>query len=693
MGRILLSIALIILLSLRAVESTLFAVGPHPSLPSPGVTDGLGVNIHFTNAQPGEMEMLAEAGFRWIRMDVTWGRTERERGRYDFSAYDRLLDDLDQHGIGTLLILDYSNTLYEKDRSVATEEGRLAYARWAAAATNHFKGRGIIWEIWNEPNIRGFWRPEPNLDDYTAMAIAACEAIHDVAPNEAIVGPATSQIDLEFLEGCFRAGLLEHWAAVSVHPYRQNAPETVAAEYRKLRQLISRYTPEGKRIPILAAEWGYSAAWHSCDEVQQGKLLPRQWLTNMAAGVPISIWYDWHDDGGNPDEAEHNFGTVAFAYHTDRQPVYDPKPAYHAAKTLTSSLAGFHFIKRIGVGSPNDYAMLFGKDQQLRVAVWTTDDQPRRITLPSDATVFQVVTHTGEREADIHVTDGKLEIMIDDAPHYLAVDLPNPKLVSAPVAYPMYVKMEPALDSTLTVRVENTSGKAFRGKAKLTHVEGVNPVETTRLLRFDTDQMETTLTFPISQEPSGLYQVGLHIADAEGRVILNSPPQRVAPLPMRMLLDTKVIEDGDHDVACEYSRIEAPPPEPLPGFNGPVAKLTYRFAEGWKFLRLAIDGQTEIEGIPKTLGLWIYGDGRLGSPRLRIRDVSGETWQPSGPQISWTGWRYVEIPLNGSAGCWGGDENRQLDPPLRWDTIFLLDSPARKSMEGEIYLAAPHLMY
>ena len=65
-------------------------------LTPPVVPTGLGVNIHFTAPQPGEMEMLARGGVRWVRMDFSWDATEREPGRYDFSAYDRLLGRLDQ---------------------------------------------------------------------------------------------------------------------------------------------------------------------------------------------------------------------------------------------------------------------------------------------------------------------------------------------------------------------------------------------------------------------------------------------------------------------------------------------------------------------------------------------------------------------------------------------------------------------
>ncbi len=47
---------------------------------------GLGVNIHFTDPRPDEIKMIADAGFRWVRMDFVWETTEKTRGRYDFSA-------------------------------------------------------------------------------------------------------------------------------------------------------------------------------------------------------------------------------------------------------------------------------------------------------------------------------------------------------------------------------------------------------------------------------------------------------------------------------------------------------------------------------------------------------------------------------------------------------------------------------
>ena len=46
------------------------------------IPDGFGVNIHFTDANLGEIKMLSEAGLRWVRMDLKWDSTETQPGRY-----------------------------------------------------------------------------------------------------------------------------------------------------------------------------------------------------------------------------------------------------------------------------------------------------------------------------------------------------------------------------------------------------------------------------------------------------------------------------------------------------------------------------------------------------------------------------------------------------------------------------------
>ena len=154
---------LFILLSLLLSLATSADRAPRDCLnswaPNPGACDfpkGFGVNIHFTDAQPGEIKMIAAAGFRWVRMDFKWDATERERGVYDFSAYQRLLSSLDQYGIRALFILDYGNPLYDGGAPPRTETSRQAFARWAVAAARTFAGRGVSTLRWRSPSRARF---------------------------------------------------------------------------------------------------------------------------------------------------------------------------------------------------------------------------------------------------------------------------------------------------------------------------------------------------------------------------------------------------------------------------------------------------------------------------------------------------------------------------------------------------------
>ena len=145
----------VVCLSLLALVLSSCALSAHPTAPwpsdksAPAIPGALGVNIHFTDPKPGELAMLSAAGFRWVRMDFVWQSTETTKGTYDFTEYDRLVKALDEHQLRALFILDYANSLYDGDHAPFTTEGRRAFAAWAATAVKRYRGRGIVWEIYN----------------------------------------------------------------------------------------------------------------------------------------------------------------------------------------------------------------------------------------------------------------------------------------------------------------------------------------------------------------------------------------------------------------------------------------------------------------------------------------------------------------------------------------------------------------
>ena len=389
----------------------------HPALQMLPVPAGLGVNIHFFEGNKKDLSMLKESGVGIVRMDISWGSVEKSKGKYDFSRHDKLIEDLDKLGIRLLFIIDYGNPNYDDGLAPHTPEGREAYAKFCAALAERYSGKDIIWELWNEPNIDKFWLPAVNVDNYMAFCKAVVPVIREKDQNACIIAPATSAFDMKFMESCFEQGLLDLVDGVSVHPYRnpELSPETAFDEYQLLSLLIEQHKPEEKAIPILSGEWGYST-FHLSRKLQ-GKYLARQWLSNFAYDIPISIWYDWHDDGQDPEEAEHNFGTITWDYKA--------KPSFIAMKTLIEQFRGYQAIGRVGLGSVDDYLLLFQKNDEVKLALWSTSDI-HRISLGKDIQILQGVNYLGKNISNINSE----EIKISDEPIYLNIEQPYPDWIN-----------------------------------------------------------------------------------------------------------------------------------------------------------------------------------------------------------------------------------------------------------------------
>ncbi|MCK4233651.1 cellulase family glycosylhydrolase, partial [candidate division WOR-3 bacterium] len=240
MNKSILTYLFLILFFIILVSTT--CIHKQPALKEPGfpeafIPDGIGVNIHFLGIPTKDMALLTEANIKLIRVDLTWAQVERERNEYNFSNFDQLVDAYEKQGGRILFILDYKNRLYGKEKSIKTDEQRNGFARFSQEAAKRYKDRGVVWEIWNEPNIAKFWGEEPNVDDYMALVKITCDAIREADRNSIIVAPATVGTDIKFIKGCAELGLFELVDGISVHPYRKGGPESVIKSYESLRNL------------------------------------------------------------------------------------------------------------------------------------------------------------------------------------------------------------------------------------------------------------------------------------------------------------------------------------------------------------------------------------------------------------------------------------------------------------------------
>jgi hypothetical protein len=211
---------------------------------------------------PAQVELAHAAGVRILRFDLSWNVTEPRPGVYDWSTYDSWLPVLWVGGMRVLLILDYANSNYNGFGSPFTPTAFAAFGRWVKAAATHYRGKDVIWEVYNEP--LNFWsaprgttpqpvpgRPGPLpgsgaclmyvghgssaptgwqdpwcqklFRDYADMAIVASQSVKSVSPDAFVIGPAASErswywdANQTFLTEIFARGVLSHLDGVSVH--------------------------------------------------------------------------------------------------------------------------------------------------------------------------------------------------------------------------------------------------------------------------------------------------------------------------------------------------------------------------------------------------------------------------------------------------------------------------------------------
>ncbi|PEI51827.1 cellulase family glycosylhydrolase [Priestia aryabhattai] len=382
------------------------------------IPQGLGVNIDM-NVTKEDIQAISNAGFKWVRVDIFWERVETNKGIYNFkdTGYDRLNKWIKEEGLKPYYILDYSNKLYEEDRSIETKKGRKAFVQFAKAVTQRYKSQEAIWEIWNEPNFETFWEQKSNYNDYAKLVKVVAPIIKMQDKSGIVVAPALSRVDktsLAWLDKIFKQGILEDIDAVSVHPYRYSNPETVSKSYKMLTDLIENYTDD--KIPVISGEWGYSMRHtpkESLSEKQQAEYLIRTFLINAKNHIPISIWYNWKNKGWSPNEAEQNFGIMWYDL--------NPKLSYHSIKTISSVLKGYSFEKQLEYGKPKDYILRFQNEKGKKVLVFWTIDNRHDITLSLSSGTGTLVSMEGERRK-VQWNQNEIVLSLSSSPSYLLIN-------------------------------------------------------------------------------------------------------------------------------------------------------------------------------------------------------------------------------------------------------------------------------
>lgn len=712
------------------------------ALPGADIVDGFGIDVHFNWSAPDapEWQRFTEGGFRLVRTDFLWQQIEKSAGVYDFSKFDHLLSLYDASHIRTIGILAYGNSLYDGGQPPRTDADRKAFAAYAAALALHFKGRGVIWEIWNEPNSHTFWKPTPNADDYALLAIAAAKAIRAADPDAIILAPASSHFSWQFYRAAFQHGLLHYVDAVSVHPYRDSAPETALSDYAMLRRLIGAYTVAGDPVrPIVCSEWGYSTYNGGVSPDRQAAYMARIWLTNVEAGVRGSIFYDWRNDGhSNPADPEQNFGTVA----TD----LTPKPAYAMAQTLIRALDGYRFVHRLPAASLTDHSLLFRKGDALTVVSWSSDpsasaaaqapqlrqvartdpdyrelirsasvdygagflvatpDQPAELAIslsdPDAAPENATITVGGDVER-IRLLPGRaaeetvglpvsvvaagdeaslpVKVAIDGAP---VIDLPP---VNVDAAYPLSMSAASATNG-IGVQVSSLCGRAFDGAIRFTSTGGAR--ESVPLaLRANGTAVAVGATDPAQDTVIEAVENGKVLARLGPIHFTPVAGFPAAPGEKAQFYVTRSAKGSRPSWTSAAAEQTATSGCPAPS----AVALTFADAPDWTTVNAYLGHKADFPDGAASVTFWA-----CVTPAQQIEtcavvgDSTGQMFQPRLNFKAAPGWQIATIPpVNGDMWHWGGAKDGVPHPPLSLSQLLIIDNKIPAVSQGMVEVASP----
>jgi polysaccharide biosynthesis protein PslG len=292
-----------------------------------GMSSGGGLAWYSDADLARELDGYVAVGAKWLRLDLHWSVIERGgKGVFDWSKHDRLVDAARSRGLNLLGIIAYTPA-WARNPACSTVSDKCEPARaqdfgdFAVEAVRRYSGRGMKhFELWNEPNIKPFWLPAPNAQNYAALVRTAYPRMKAVDPTITVMAGATSPAanngtDIDprtFLQTVYANGGGGNFDAWSHHPYygpnRPADPYEWSAWYQmygtkpSLRSLMEANGDSAKKI--WATETGaiVGVTWSCCGtttEESQATLLKEAfdlWRTYPWAGG--LMYYNYHAHGG-----------------------------------------------------------------------------------------------------------------------------------------------------------------------------------------------------------------------------------------------------------------------------------------------------------------------------------------------------------------------------------------------------------
>lgn len=452
-----------------AVERVLPAI-PNPQGRETASFFGMSAAIPFHSHTSGDAAMRAatwsdmaqalerarEAGARGSRVDMWWSVIEPEPGRFDFTVPDGTIAAMRAAGQEPLPILCYTSAWAEEGAAPADAQARAAFARYAAAMVARYKNDVRYWEVWNEPNIDFFWRPQPDPAAYAALLRETYAAIKAADPGAVVVAMSTAWPDVAFMRAVYEGGAAGSFDAISFHVYDARRDESILeSQILDVRRLMYSWGDGAK--PMLITEIGLSTGpcpiLPAVSEEEQASWIVKKHLVALASGVDRYYHFKLQDD---PEER--NPDGYWGLYRADGS----PKLLAGAYRAMTERTAGGVFVGRahrleVHLGRRGDAEVQVYRlgDEYLAAAWVRRDGEDLLVRLPADGPVRVEDLHGRPVETLVPDSRGMIEATLTAEPRYLRGLSPRAAQLAALSFHPPEVHLSPGRSQTVRLRAEN----------------------------------------------------------------------------------------------------------------------------------------------------------------------------------------------------------------------------------------------
>ena len=189
-----------------------------------------GVQVHCDGMTPCANPPMRDicAAAQVTRNGAWWRYVEKVKGQYDFADIEKWVASVNRTtgggcaaGTGSMgmnFVLNGGNHLYggQDSTSPTTPEQVQGYTNFVVAVLTKYAGRGIVWELYNEPDLSV---REMTPEQYANLVISVGKAVRadPTTASEILMGPSISTISCDYMQSMKQLGVLQYVDAVSVH--------------------------------------------------------------------------------------------------------------------------------------------------------------------------------------------------------------------------------------------------------------------------------------------------------------------------------------------------------------------------------------------------------------------------------------------------------------------------------------------